>query len=133
MLRMSSAGPPEFFIDRSLGKLTAAGLRDLGHAVHLIADFYPDDAKYVPDEQWIADGCQRGWVLLTKDKRIRYREHELAPLRGFLFCLANGQGTVADMVAGFSAAMPAILRAVARGDPGYWHIHADGTLRKMWP
>ena len=73
---MSSAERPEFFLDRSLGRITASRLREAGYVVHLIADHYPDDASDIPDEDWIAEGCSNGWVLLTKDKRIRYRAEE---------------------------------------------------------
>jgi uncharacterized protein with PIN domain len=78
---MSSAERPEFFLDRSLGKKTASGLREAGYVVHLVADHYPNDADEVPDEDWIAEGCSRGWILLTKDKRIRYRAAELEALQ----------------------------------------------------
>ena len=84
---MSSAERPEFFLDRSLGKKTASGLREAGYVVHLVADHYPNDA----DEDWIAEGCSRGWILLTKDKRIRYRAAVLEALQeGHLFCLITG-------------------------------------------
>jgi PIN like domain len=68
---MSFAKPPEFFFDRSLGKASAAHLRNHGWIVHLIADHYDGDAEDVADEEWIAEGCSRGWLLLTKDKKIR--------------------------------------------------------------
>lgn len=77
---MCSAKQPEYFFDRSLGKASAARLRESGWIIHLIADFYQDDATRIPDEEWIAEGCSRGWLLLTKDKRIRYRERELSAL-----------------------------------------------------
>lgn len=130
---MSSATPPEFFLDRSLGKTTAQELRSLGVVVHLIAELYPQDASDVPDEVWIAEGCSRGWALLTKDKRIRYRSAELAALDGQLFCLVGGSATVDEMVARLKVALPAIRRAIARGQPGFWHVNAKGEIRKMWP
>jgi uncharacterized protein with PIN domain len=77
---MSSDRPPECFFDRSLGKRSAELLREAGWVVHLVADYYPDDAHDIPDEVWIAEGCHRGWVLLTKDQRIRYRSEELTAL-----------------------------------------------------
>jgi hypothetical protein len=90
--RTSSDRPLEFFFDRSLGKISAHRLRDAGYTVHLIADFYPDDTQQIGDSEWIAEGCQRGWALLTKDQRIRYRTDELAALTdGHLFCLADGK------------------------------------------
>ena len=130
---MSSAGPPEFFLDRSLGKGTARLLREQGHVVHLIAEHYPDDAQEIPDTEWIDEGCRLGWVLLTKDKRIRYRANELKALDGHLFCLVTGNSTVAEMAEVLIAAIPRITRAAAAHERGFWHIHSDGSIRKMWP
>jgi len=129
---MSSAKRPEFFFDRSLGKITAHRLRGAGHTVHLIADYYGDDARDVPDEEWIAEGCRRGWILLTKDQRIRYRAEELAALDGQLFCLADGNATIDVMASTYFAAMARIERVTPRGRAGFWHVYADGSIRKMW-
>lgn len=131
---MSSAGPPEFFLDRSLGKTPANQLREAGYLVHLIAEHYPADATKIPDETWIAEGCSRGWALLTKDKRIRYRAEELAALhRGHLFCLSGGNMGVDMMSQALLSAMPRIARAVATQRTGFWHVYRDGTIRRMWP
>ncbi len=40
---MSSAERLEFFLDRSLGRITAFRLREAGYVVHLIADHYAND------------------------------------------------------------------------------------------
>lgn len=130
---MSSAAQPEFFFDRSLGKITARRLRDAGYAVHLIADLYRDDATTVPDEEWIAEGCQRGWILLTKDRRIRYRAGELAALDGHLFCLSDGNASIEVMTETLLVALPRIARASARHRAGFWHVYADGSIKRMWP
>lgn len=130
---MSSDARPEFFLDRSLGKTTARHLREHDIVVHLIADHYEKDAQEVPDEVWIAEGCRRGWVLLTKDKRIRYRAEELSALDGQLFCLAGGSATIAEMTERILSAMPAIERAVSAHRTGFWHIYASGSIRLMWP
>lgn len=129
---MSSARQPEFFFDRSLGKITANRLRAAGWTIHLIANFYERDAKEVPDEEWIAEGCRRGWLLLTKDKRIRYRAQELAALNGKLFCLADGNASIETMANSLLSAMTHIERASHRSGAGFWHVYADGR-RKMWP
>jgi hypothetical protein len=131
---MSSDRPPEFFFDRSLGKASANRLRAFGWVVHLIADFYEKDAEDIPDEEWITEGCKRGWILLTKDKKIRYRSHELEALEeGHLFCLASGNLGLDDMAQRFVDAHSAILRAVARSPVGFWHVYEDGRITKMWP
>jgi hypothetical protein len=132
--RTSSDRPLEFFFDRSLGKISAHRLRDAGYTVHLITDFYPDDAQQIGDSEWIAEGCQRGWALLTKDQRIRYRTDELAALTdGHLFCLADGNATLDVIAQRFLNAMPAIHRAVRRTNVGFWHVHTGGRITKMWP
>jgi hypothetical protein len=132
--RTSSDRPLEFFFDRSLGKISAHRLRDAGYTVHLIADFYFDDAQQVGDSEWIAEGCQRGWALLTKDQRIRYRTDELAALtNGHLFCLADGNATLDTIAQRFLKAMPAIHRAAYRTSVGFRHVHAGGRITKMWP
>ena len=131
---MSSAEPPEFFLDRSLGRITAARLREAGYAVHVIADHYPDDASDIPDESWIAEGSSRGWVLLTKDKRIRYRAAELGALRsGHLFCLVSGTMNISEMTEAFLDALPKIER-VAQSEPaGFWHVYRGGQIKRMSP
>jgi len=131
---MSSVRQPEFFFDRSLGKASANRLRAHGWTVHLIAEFYAGDAADVADEVWIAEGCSRGWILLTKDKKIRYRARELEALdRGNLFCLASGNLSLDQMAQRFIEAEAPILRADARSSVGFWHVHDHGRVTKMWP
>jgi hypothetical protein len=133
-LKMSSVKPPEFFFDRSLGKVTARLLREAGYTIHLIADFYPADAREVLDETWIADGCARGWVLPSKDQRIRYRTSELEALQGgHLFCLSSGNMDIEEMTQAFLDAMPSIVNAVAAQPIGFWHVYRGGAIRRMWP
>lgn len=130
---MSSDRPLEFFLDRSLGKSTAERLRHAGCVVHRIADFYDDDAQSVDDETWIAEGCARGWVLLTKDRHIRYRAAELGSLDGQMFCWAHGNAMVDETVDGLIEAMPAIRRTVAKYEIGFWLVYRDGRVRRTWP
>jgi hypothetical protein len=53
------AEPPEFIVDRCLGRRTVAQLRELGWCVHHLGDVYPDDGQDIADEEWIAlaAGC----------------------------------------------------------------------------
>jgi hypothetical protein len=75
-----------------------------------------------------------GWVLLTKDKRIRYRAAELESLQeGHLFCLVSGNLDIDGMTRAFLDALPNIVRA-ARDEPvGFWHVYRDGKINRMWP
>ncbi len=65
---------PVFFLDRSLGKhRVATALRQAGATLHIHDDHFPPDAK---DEHWLTEAGQRGWIVFTKDHRIRYRHVE---------------------------------------------------------
>lgn len=131
---MCSDRRPEVFLDRNLGKRCAEGLREHGWIVHRIAEFYGNDAEDIKDEVWIDEGCSRGWILFTKDQRIRYRAPEIGALHGgHLFCLSSGNLGIAEMTARFIAADGAILRAVDSQPVGFWHVYAGGRIQRMWP
>ncbi|GAA5143908.1 hypothetical protein GCM10023340_10420 [Nocardioides marinquilinus] len=133
---MSSAPPrpPEFFLERSLGRLTAEDLRAAGHTVHTVYDLFDDDGADVADEEWIEYGCSRGWLCLTKDKRIRYRADEIGALRdGHVFCLADGNLARREASQRLVEAVPAMIRGSDRHAVGFWHVYAGGSVRRMWP
>jgi hypothetical protein len=58
-----------FFVDRSLGgKILADALKAAGERIEIHDDHFPKDAT---DELWLAKVCAKGWVILSKDDRIR--------------------------------------------------------------
>jgi hypothetical protein len=70
--------PTTFFIDRSLGdRFVAEALRTHGLTVRAHKDHFPPDAK---DEDWLREVGRRRWVVLTKDKMLRYRQTETTAL-----------------------------------------------------
>jgi hypothetical protein len=124
---------PEFFFDRSLGKLVATQLRERGWIIHRITDHYPEDAQRVADEDWIDEGISRGWSLLTKDRRIRYRNPERSALtHGVMFLLSNGNLTIAEMVQRFESSRQKIWNATERAGPEIWVVYKDDTVQR-WP
>jgi hypothetical protein len=63
--------PPEFFLDRSLGRIVvAAALRKAGQVVHTMGEVYRGREQEVKDVDWIRDADAADWVALTKDERI---------------------------------------------------------------
>jgi uncharacterized protein with PIN domain len=101
----SGSKPPEllvFFLDRSLGrKIVAQALRAAGATVEVHDDHYAPDAK---DEDWLVEVGRRGWIVLTKDDRIRYRATERmalmsAKVRTFVLTSSQLQGS--EMAAAF--------------------------------
>ena len=116
----STNEPPEplvLFVDRSLGnKVVANALRAGGAQVEIHDDHFPTTA---PDEDWLREVGQRGWVVLTKDRGIRYRAPAMAAIRVSavrVFVLTAGDLQGSEMAAIFARALPRIA-AVARREP----------------
>ena len=66
------------FLDRCLGKQTiASALRGAGFLVEVHEDHFAPDAR---DEDWLAEVGERGWIVLTKDKRFRNRDLETSAI-----------------------------------------------------
>lgn len=116
--KRSAAKPPEgtvFFIDRSLGiepirtTLIEAGLSVEIHDAHFKRD--------EEDRVWLKEVGRCGWVVLTKDQRLRYRPLEIAALRASnarVFVLTAGNLRGQEIAVLFRDALPAITRILNR-------------------
>ena len=91
----STSKPPEpltFFLDESLDSLSVVtALREAGAAVERLTERFP---KGTQDEVWLAEAGRNDWIVLTRDKRIRYRQLErlalqAAKVRAFVFTGGN--------------------------------------------
>lgn len=66
--------------------------------MHVMADVYGERiGQGLADEEWLRDVGERGWVVLMKDAKIRYRPAELQVvidhgLRAFCLTNANLRG-----------------------------------------
>lgn len=130
--------PPEplvFFLDRSIGrKKVAAALRQIGVQVKVHDDNFISDAK---DEEWLREVGRKGWIVLTKDTRIRYRASQLAALmKGNVaaFVLTAGNLSGDEMAAVFVKSVPAISKFVARHPtPFIAKIARSGAVSILFP
>jgi hypothetical protein len=79
--KQSVAKPPDgtvFFLDRSLGvEPIRAELIKAGLVVEIHDDHFARDEE---DRVWLQRVGEWGWVVLTKDQRLRYRPLEIAAL-----------------------------------------------------
>lgn len=131
--RRSSAWPPEFFVDRCLGRGTPARLVELGWVVRPIADHFRDDAQDVSDPEWIEFGLSRGWSMLTQDVRIRTQPevHRLLRAhRGTVFCLSNAELPVSVRADRFHAQQASIYQRVRDGKPGFFVVTETAIVRR---
>jgi hypothetical protein len=91
-------------------KVIAERLRQCDVRVEVHDDHFPQNAL---DEDWISEVGKRGWVVLTKDDRIRYRPAALAAYRGHqvkVFVFGSGEMKAQEMADAFVTALPKISR-----------------------
>jgi len=68
-----------FFLDRQLGRHKMAGiLRAAGLKVEVHDDYLPQNAT---DPEWLTLAGKNGWIVVTRDERIRYRVAEKQAIR----------------------------------------------------
>ncbi len=125
---------PVFFLDRSLGKKRVAiALRETGAILHIHDDHFPPDAK---DEDWLTEAGRRGWIVLTKDHRIRYRHVErLALMKAGVaaFILTSGDLQGEEMAQVFVKALPRINRFLQQHKkPFIAKIAKDGSVAMLF-
>jgi hypothetical protein len=107
-----------FFVDRSLGQETVAlALKAKGVLVERHDDHF---AQNTSDDVWLPVVGARGWVVLSKDKRIRYRHAEREAVRTaavalFVFLGGNMRaGEIAQTIAGALPLMNGMLATQKR-------------------
>lgn len=135
---MSSPGqPPKFFVDRSLGRIAVpARLRAAGWELVTLAEHYgtPGDEQ-VADTEWIRDAATRGWPILMKDKRIRYRRAEIDAVvqhKAQCFVITRGDLTSAEMAERFLTSERAIFETVTEPGPYIYAVQSD-RLDRLYP
>lgn len=132
----TSDDPPEFFIDRSLGKSIAEGLRECGLTVHTMASVYGEKAaQSLEDQVWLRDAGNKGWVVLTKDDAIRRRPAERDALIGAgvrVFCLTSAQLRGSEQTERFVQNRHRIIRQARKPGPYIYGVY-EKRLSRLWP
>lgn len=131
-----SSKPPEdltLFLDESLDSDSIArALADAGARVERLTRHLP---KGTDDRTWLRFAGERNWVVLTRDKRIRYRQLErlslhAAGVRAFVFTAGNA--TIAETGEILASAYPQILQICIRErGPFIYHVGRVGKPRRM--
>ncbi len=129
--------PPAFFVDRSLGyHLIPDMLADLGYVVHTMrSEFGTGAEERIPDTRWLALAGRRGWIVLTKDARMRYRPAELQAIGDFrlrVFCLASARLTGPQQAHRIRMNLGRIVTRARRPGPWIDAVHEDRVVR-LWP
>ena len=67
-----------FFVDNNLSKDIASGMSGFGERVEHLKDHFKAN---VSDTEWLEFVGSNGWVLITRDNRIRWRPAEIRALQ----------------------------------------------------
>jgi hypothetical protein len=112
--------PPVFFLDRNLGRNKFSNiLRAQGLRIEVHDDHFSPDAS---DPEWLTEVGERGWVVVTVDRRIRYRQLEwLAFKAGMVraFAFSSGNLRAEEMAGIFLKALPKIRRFLEEEQPPF--------------
>lgn len=87
------------------------------------------------DTEWLELCGRRGWIVLAKDKRIRYRPAEIEAIRRHrvkAFVLTSGNLTSAQQIERFIANEERIVRACDDDGPLLYAVH-KARIERMYP
>jgi hypothetical protein len=107
----------------------AERLRQRGLQVEIHDAHFPQNAQ---DEDWIEKVGKSGWIVLTKDDRIRYRPAALAAYRRHkvrVFIFGSGEMKAQEMGEAFVKALPRIHRICRSQTPPFFaRISRSGAV-----
>lgn len=107
-------------------------LRVAGAIIELHKDHFAHDEK---DTVWLEVCGNKGWVVLTKDRNIRYNLVERQTLLDSgvaAFVLTSGQMNGAEMAHAYIKALPKITNFLEKySRPFIARVHKDGRV-EMW-
>ena len=132
----SHSKPPEaltLFLDESLDSDSIAqALEATGATVERLTRHFP---KGTDDRTWLSFAGSNGWIVLTRDKRIRYRRLErlalqVARVRAFVF--TGGNVTIGETGTLLARAFAEMRDICSREQgPFVYHIGRGGRPRRM--
>jgi predicted nuclease of predicted toxin-antitoxin system len=133
-LSLRQPKPIVLFLDRSLGRRKVAHvLRQAGAEVEVQDDHFPTDER---DEIWLREVGHRGWIVLTKDDRIRYRTPALLAIRRTRVMVFVAAGNLRGDETGkvFVKALPRISQIVNNHSPPLIaRVSKGGNISILFP
>jgi predicted nuclease of predicted toxin-antitoxin system len=112
----------------------ADALQQRGRLVHMHKQVFPDET---PDQIWISDVAGRGWIIVTRDRRLQHRHIEwMAFLRAkarVLWFKGDNASNV-EITEGFLSALSKIDALVAQLQPPYIiKVTGSGYVQQIYP
>ena len=133
---LSSDERLEIYVDRSLGQvIVPEALRQLGLTVRTEVSVFGHVPEGVPDAVWLDRAGKEGWIVFTKDARIRYRVAEISVLaqeRVKAFVLSAGNLSAPEQAQRFVSNINRIRQACHQEGPFVFAVRAHG-IERLWP
>ena len=127
----------EVYIDRSLGRhIIAEALGGLGIVVRTEHDVFGDREVPVADEEWLKRAGREGWIVFSKDTKIRYRSRETEALVQYgvrAFVLSSGNLTGPEQAECFVRNIEAITAAAQQPGPFVYAVRRSAIERLSSP
>lgn len=121
------------FIDRSIPRSVAEALKLVREDVRWLEDEFAHD---VPDADWLREVGSRGWLVIGRDRRIRYRPAEKQAIldhRVGYFCIAQDANPTRweylRLIVGTLDQMEQLFATVER--PFIYGVYKDGAFRRL--
>ena len=115
-----------FLFDENIPPGIVVGLRALNHDV---AHVYEHGLRSTPDPEIFAFVAARGWVLVTRDKKIRKKPHERAAYRatgvGVFIYTGSSERTLDEQMMHVLRTIPEMEQLAARERPPYVYGASD--------
>lgn len=128
-----SISSPTLFIDRCAwsGKLGAAlEAANIPFVAHH-QRFAPD----APDEDWLRAASSEGWLIVTRDQRIRYRPNELRAVMDaklHMFVFSQGGLSAAETASILCATYPRMCSLAAQHrPPAFFSLTKSREVRQL--
>lgn len=108
-----------FFVDNNLSTALAAGMKAFGEDVVHLQDHFGENSA---DSEWLAHIGSEGWILITRDERIRYRPSEWGALKEHrvgAFFLGGKNRSRCDLIQQLVRNWPRIKELTAKTRPPF--------------
>ena len=121
------------FFDRSIPKSVAEALKLVRSDVRWLEDEFRHDVR---DANWLQEIGSRGWLVIGRDRRIRYRPAEKQAIidhRVGYFCITQDANPTRweylRLIVTTLDAMERLFATIER--PFIYGVYKDGTLRRL--
>lgn len=112
--------------------MVVEALRNAGTNIKRLTEEF---VRGTPDQDWLQHAGQQGWVVLTRDTRIRYRQLERAALhaaRVKAFVFTGGNVTMQETADILTRALPKVERICkSEHGPFIYHIGSGAKPIRM--